>query len=194
FQGKLSVLDTTTNQVVATVPSGSNSALVAVNPTSNHYYFTNTMIGNVSVIDGVTNQVITTIPTGSPPVGTLGIAVNPTTNRIFAASFSQGKNNLVILDGSTNRVVATIPLTGSANQLAVNPTTGRVYVAIGQGNSVAVVQDTVGVNQPSPSPAAQATGLAVPPQLPRTGGLSLALLAVIGMSLLGLGLGARRRH
>ena len=53
------------------IPNG-----VAVNPTTNRIYVTNTADDTVSVIDGTTNTVIVTVNVGDNPVA---VVVNPVT-------------------------------------------------------------------------------------------------------------------
>ena len=60
---------------------------------------------SVSVIDGGTNTVVATVPVGTWPDG---VAVNPTTNRIYVANCDS--NNVSVIDGATNTVVATVPV------------------------------------------------------------------------------------
>lgn len=76
-------------------------------------------------------SVVTTIPLGESPSS---IAVNPDTNRIYAACISptfSSPTTLKVVDGTTNSVTATIPLNSiffPPSGIAVNPTTNRVYV------------------------------------------------------------------
>jgi YVTN family beta-propeller protein len=60
----VSVIDTATKKVVATVPVGENPFSVAVTSDGKHAYVT-----NVSVIDTASNTVAVTVPVGSHPVG-----------------------------------------------------------------------------------------------------------------------------
>src|SRR6266404_279029 len=69
----VSVIDTSTNTVVATVSVGANPQGVAVNPAGTRAYITNGTSDTVSVIDTATNTVVTTIPVGDSPQG---VAVN----------------------------------------------------------------------------------------------------------------------
>lgn len=142
FQGVTSVIDGATNTVIATVSTGSNAAEVAVNPATNRFYVTNTMVGAVDVFDTTDNGFITSVSVADRPAGTFGVAVNTEANRIYVTSFRPGVNNLAVIDSATNAVVATIAAGGGAD-VAVNSTTGRVYLANGPNNSVDVIQDRV---------------------------------------------------
>ena len=63
----VSVIDTATNTVVATVPVGNNPCGVAVTPDGKHVYVTNDGSNTVSVIDTATNTVVATVPVGTWP-------------------------------------------------------------------------------------------------------------------------------
>src|SRR5262249_49797404 len=69
----VSVLDTTTNTVVATVPVGTFPIAVAITPDGTHAYVAN-FDGTVSVIDTTTNTVVATVPVGTFPEG---VAITP---------------------------------------------------------------------------------------------------------------------
>lgn len=89
--------------VVATVPTGTNPAALAVNPSTNRIYVANYNSGNVTVIDGATHAK-TNVPVGFRP-GSL--AVNQANNKIYAADWG-GANNVTVIDGATNAAVATL--------------------------------------------------------------------------------------
>ncbi|HEX5505612.1 MAG TPA: choice-of-anchor D domain-containing protein [Thermomicrobiales bacterium] len=156
--------------VVATIPVGAEPFAIAVNPTTNRIYVPNVSITGpggsvISVIDGATNTVVATISLGtsSQPQG---VAVNPTTNRVYTTYYDSGTNStiVVVIDGATNTVTTTIPINGASAccglnpfDVAVDPTTNRVYVAV-QGGSpgVAVIDgaaNTVTTTVPLPGPA-----------------------------------------
>ncbi len=69
-----------------------------------------------------TPTVIATLPAD----GGGGLAVNPTTTRIYALSYNN--QSVTVIDGTTNNVVATVPVEWGVNSIAVNPTTNRIYV------------------------------------------------------------------
>ena len=60
----VSVINPTTNTVVATIPVGESPFGVAVNPANGLVYVTNAGSNTVSVIDPATNTVVATIPVG----------------------------------------------------------------------------------------------------------------------------------
>ncbi len=64
----VSVINTGTNTLVATIPVGSNPVNLAVTPDGTRVYVTNAESNSVSVINTTTNTVIATVPVGSNPV------------------------------------------------------------------------------------------------------------------------------
>jgi DNA-binding beta-propeller fold protein YncE len=91
----------------------------------------------LSVIDGVSNEVVATIayPNADPGMHIPNVAVNPTTNRVYASFYNQDINTfshyyVLVLDGATNAVLDTIPVAlHRIEGMAVNATTNRLYVA-----------------------------------------------------------------
>jgi YVTN family beta-propeller protein len=133
----VSVIDGTSDTVVATIPTNAPFS-VAVNPTTNRIYVgtaPNTANATVSVIDGSSNAITAVIPIFGQ---LLFLAVNPTTNRIYAANGGFA-HNVQVIDGSTNTVVAAIPAGNSPTGIAVNSATNRVYVANQLDNTVSVI-------------------------------------------------------
>jgi YVTN family beta-propeller protein len=63
----VSVIDTATNTVIATIPVGKSPIGVGVTPDGSKVYVANFQSNTVSVIDTVTNTVIATIRVGVQP-------------------------------------------------------------------------------------------------------------------------------
>ena len=79
----VSVIDTTTNKVTATVPVGISPWGVAVSPDGTRVYVTNWNSNTVSVIDTTTNTVTATVNVDSNPIG---IAVTPDGSKVYVAN------------------------------------------------------------------------------------------------------------
>jgi YVTN family beta-propeller protein len=80
--------------VTATIPIGSESDAVAVNPVTGDVYVTNFSDGTVSVISGLTGMVVATIPVGDGPVG---VAVHPPTGAVYTAHV--GDHTVSVISG-----------------------------------------------------------------------------------------------
>lgn len=103
----MSVINTSSNTVVATMPVGANPVDVVLNPTGSRAYVDNSADNTVSVINTATNTVVATVPVGVFP---LGVAVNPAGSRLYVTnSFA---NSVSVIDTSTNAVVATVAVGG----------------------------------------------------------------------------------
>jgi YVTN family beta-propeller protein len=138
--GNISVIDTVTNNVIATVHVGSPAA-VAVIPDGTKVYVTNYYPKNdVSVIDTSTNTVIATVPVGADP---LGIAITPDGTKAYVTNYGTGSlvifgnelstsTDVFVIDTATNTVIATVPVGGIG--VAVTPDGKKVYVTNGFEN------------------------------------------------------------
>jgi YVTN family beta-propeller protein len=86
----VSVIDTATNTVVATVAGGEGPFGVAVTPNGAFAYVANSRDNTVSAISTATNTVVATIPVGDFPTG---IAITP--NGAFAYVANVSDNTVV---------------------------------------------------------------------------------------------------
>src|SRR5204863_241905 len=103
----LSVIDTATDHVIATVKVGQRPRGVTVAPDGKLAYVSNERSSTVLVVDTAANAVLATIQMGERPVG---IAVLPDGKKIYVA---HGRSHDVrVIDTATNAVLATIPLEG----------------------------------------------------------------------------------
>jgi YVTN family beta-propeller protein len=144
----VSVIDTTSNTVVATIPGFARPFGVAVTPDGSKVYVTNggddnpvfgvTFGDTVSVIDTATNTMVATIGVGANP---FGVAVTPDGSKVYVTN--RGDNPLFggtvsVIDTATNTVVATIGVGILPRGVAVTPDGSKVYVA-NDNSSVSVI-------------------------------------------------------
>jgi YVTN family beta-propeller protein len=121
----VSVIDTATNTVTATIPVGVGPYGVAVSQDGSKLYVTNETSDTVSVIDTATNTVIATIPVGTTP---RGVAVTPRGSKVYVTNESSGgPTSVSVIDTATNTVAATIPVAAGSLPfgVAVNPDGSR---------------------------------------------------------------------
>jgi YVTN family beta-propeller protein len=130
FSNTVSVVDGSSNNVVAMVNVGVDPKGVDVNSITNRIYVGNSGSGTVSVINGSNDNVITTVNVGS---NLQSIVVNPITNLIYAAC----SETISVINGSNNNVVANVNLGFIPVDLVVNPVTNRIYVL--SSNTVSVI-------------------------------------------------------
>jgi YVTN family beta-propeller protein len=149
----LTVIDGVTNGYY-TFPLGPASTYdfpkLAINPNTNTIYVSNgggsllgggSYPGSVEVVNG-DSLAVTYVSVPSPG----SVAVNPTTNKIYAIAGSGPSPQLAVIDGATNTFtsVTNLPLFGRPSQLAANPVTNQLYASDnGSGLLVLTEQQTV---------------------------------------------------
>jgi YVTN family beta-propeller protein len=144
----VSVMDTHTNQVVASVPVGHFPADVAASPDGHRAYVTNRGSNSLSVIDTTTNQVIATVPVGLLPAR---VAVSPNGHRIYVtASAPDGWGGYAtypvadVIDATTNQVMGIINvdpwgLYSLSGGVAISPDGNWIYVTNPDSNHVSAI-------------------------------------------------------
>ena len=130
----VSVIDTATNTVVATIPVGNFPLGVAVTPDGTKVYVANFSDNTVSVIHTATNTVVKTIPVGTGP---MAVAVTPDGTKVYVTN--DGSNNVSVIHRPGNTVVATIPVGTHPAGVAVTPDGTQVYVTNAADNTVSVI-------------------------------------------------------
>lgn len=127
----VSVVDTTTNLVIDTIPVG--IAPMEITPDGTQLYVTNPVSDNVSVISTLTNTVIATITVGSAPLFT---AITPDGTKAYVVN--NLSNNVSVIDTATHLVIATIP-TGVAPQFIILSLDGTKGYVLNSGNTATVI-------------------------------------------------------
>jgi YVTN family beta-propeller protein len=123
------VIDGSTDTIVARVPGdGGSLSDLAVNPVTNRVYVGSTT-GRILVIDGATVSVTASIATGSAIGVPVSVAVNPTANRIYAASLGPGGQPVsLIIDGATNAIIGSLAVgPAGLGYLGIDAPLDRVY-------------------------------------------------------------------
>jgi YVTN family beta-propeller protein len=124
----VSVIDTATNTVVATVPAvGSRPRDIAITPDGSQAYVANlSNPGTVSIINTTTNSVVATISTGIG-IEPTGVAIaNPTGAFAYVTNFRS--NTVSVIDTATRTVVASIGVGTEPTGIAVTPDGAFTYV------------------------------------------------------------------
>jgi YVTN family beta-propeller protein len=130
----VSVLDTTTNAVVETIPVQTRPFLSAVSPDGKSIYVPNHDTDNVSVIDTSTDDLVTDFPVAPNPHW---VAFTPDGSKAYTANHD---SNLVsAIDTATNTVTAEIPTPTSPHSIAVHPTRPILIVATYDADSASVI-------------------------------------------------------
>jgi YVTN family beta-propeller protein len=135
----VTVIDTNTNEVVATVAVGCSGSGVAVAPDGKHAYVA-TACG-VSVIDTAANLVVgTPIPVAAFPYA---VVVTPDGKHVYVLS-SYPSGTVSVIDTTTYEVTGTvtIPVGNSNLGCAITPDGKHLYVVNGSGGAGVLVIDT----------------------------------------------------
>ena len=123
---------------------------ICVNPKTNyvyvaHYYHSVWYNSNlVSVIDETNNSVLATVITGTSP---RSVCVNPENNRVYVAN--EVSNDVYVIDGTSFSVADIIPVGVKPYSIDVNPTNNRIYVTCYEDEAIYVLEDLVGIEEPS---------------------------------------------
>jgi YVTN family beta-propeller protein len=122
----VSVIDTTTNTVVATVavspfPFLNSPFGVAITPDGTRAYVTIPLEDSVAVIDTASNTVIGTVTlvAGSGPVG---VAITPDGTRAYVTNLFV--NSVSVIDTASNTVLATVPVGLGPVAVVITPGVG----------------------------------------------------------------------
>jgi YVTN family beta-propeller protein len=128
----VSVIDTASNTVVATVGVGIGgidiTAWVAFTPDGKHAYVANQSDNTVSVIDTATNTVVATVPVGSSPIA-VGIIPPPVINGVTLRALIKSTGTLryafqaesvsASFTGTQNAVYVTLAIGGDSGATSV---------------------------------------------------------------------------
>jgi YVTN family beta-propeller protein/parallel beta-helix repeat protein len=130
----VSVIDTATYAVVATVPVGASPYGVAVNAGGAFAYVANFGGNTVSVIDTATNTVVSTVPVGGLPTA---IALDPADTRVYVTNGGDG--TVSVIDTASHTVVATIVVGATPQGVAVTPSGAFAYVTNTNSSTISII-------------------------------------------------------
>jgi YVTN family beta-propeller protein len=132
----VTVINTGTNRVTATIPLGFEASSMAVTPDAKYVYAagaSNTTYGTVAVIDAAEESVVATIRVPYEPQG---IVASPDGTRVYviSAAYVVNGNNyassaISTIDTATNGVVATITRPEYDSGLSISPDGKTLYVS-----------------------------------------------------------------
>ncbi len=126
----VSVIDTSTHQVVAAIPMAGDIGGVVVNPAGTYAYVTILENDTVAAIDTSTNSVVATVQVGTGPYG---ITIAGT----YIYVTNSGSNTVSVIDTGTNSVVATVPVGNNPGNIVIAGT--NIYVTNSGSNTVSVI-------------------------------------------------------
>ena len=130
--GKVTVLDTRTNSIVASISTGFGAQGITVNPYTARAYSADSSANRVSVINTINNSIWTTIPVCSNPVIP---AINRDGTRLYVTCWG---GSIVVIDTTTNSIIQTINNVPSPWGIAVSPNGKRIAVSLYFDASIAI--------------------------------------------------------
>jgi YVTN family beta-propeller protein len=121
----VSVIDTATNTVTATIPVGKQPSGIALSPDGSRVYVMNTGENTISVVDTAANKVASTIVLGGRPrLGPELMAITPDGKDLYV---TLERGSVLVIDTATNSTIAAIPVP-TAGAVAISPNGSRAYV------------------------------------------------------------------
>jgi YVTN family beta-propeller protein len=102
----VSVINSVTKNVTATIPVGKSPIGLAVTPDGEYVYVTDIGSNSISVISTATNHVTSTIAVGSMPYG---IGITPNGKYVYV-THEGGSDSMSVIETATNKVTAIIPV------------------------------------------------------------------------------------
>jgi YVTN family beta-propeller protein len=144
--GTVSVINGTTNTIIATIPVGKNPQAIAYNPANGLFYVANTLSSTLSIINGTSNSLIGSIVVGDfPGKSPTGIAVNSINNTIYVTNM--GSNTVSVINGTSNVVVDNITSGAGGNLfsptgIAYDSDNDNIYVLNRGSDTVSVINGT----------------------------------------------------
>jgi YVTN family beta-propeller protein len=134
--GTVSVISTANNTVATTITGLSNPIAIAANPTKGQMYvLAGGSVRVYSTAQPISNTPVATIPISGWSAANGFIAVDPTTNRLYACQMYGFTKAISILDINAYTVVSQFDANGPT-AVMVSPVTNEAYVTIANTNSV----------------------------------------------------------
>jgi len=122
----VTVIDTTSQQVVAAIPVEKVPQAVVIASDGHAYVATTDAPYSLTVIDTESRAVVATIPLDLPA---WTLAVAPDAREVYAATVDARSSYIEVVETGTQTVTARIPVPRTATGLAVTPDGHTIYVA-----------------------------------------------------------------
>src|SRR6266404_1294948 len=154
----VSVIDTASYKVVATIPVGLYPAGVAISPNGAFAYVANFNSHSVSIISTTTNSVVATLPMGSPA---WGVASTPSGAAAYVTN--PGSNSVSVINTATNTVVASVAVGCGPTSVAITPNGAFAYVTNSCDSTVSVINTATNTVVATVAVGSQPQNIAITP-------------------------------
>jgi YVTN family beta-propeller protein/adhesin HecA-like repeat protein len=133
LSNSISIINTATNSVEATIPINSPRDIV-INQSGTLAFIISPVNNNVSVMDLATNTITQTVPVGVSP---LGITLNAQGTLAYIPN--SGSDTVSVLDVTTNTIIATIPVGSAPRAVTINQTGTLAFVSNIASNNISII-------------------------------------------------------
>ena len=134
--GNVTVINESTNKVLASIDVGSGPDAIVVDPQNGLVYVANYLSGTVSIINGT--SLVSTDIVGSNPKALVYDSFN---NFIYVANY--GTDTVSVINASSDLVIANVTVQSGPSAFAINTTNGLVYVTNSLSDSVSIIDGTL---------------------------------------------------
>ena len=131
--GTISVINTITNQVTATIPVGTYALYVTISPDGSKLYVTDYMNNVFYAVDATTYAILATLKIPEA----FGLAVSPDGSKIYAGSYNT--YDVYVIDAKIFSVITTINVERYPQSLVISPDGKWMYTANSQADDVSIV-------------------------------------------------------
>jgi YVTN family beta-propeller protein len=131
--GRLSVIDTTSLETVASIYTGARCHVVTLTNDNQQAWVANIADNNISIVDTTSLRILGTIPVGKGPTG-----LTFSRDGRFAYVSNQGDKTVEVIDTGSHRIIKTIPVGANPHFLVLGPD-GRIWGANTGGDDIYVI-------------------------------------------------------
>ncbi|WP_445168097.1 YncE family protein [Mycolicibacterium sp. Dal123E01] len=146
--GTVSLINTATNKVIATIPVGTQAGGVVFDPTGTRFYAVDPIGNSVVAVSLPANSVGTPIGVGPNPFMTaIGPVGTPAAGKLYVTNFGDSGlgNTVSVVDIATKQVTTVIVGRNGAGPfgVAVSPDGTRLWVTNASADAIAIVDTTI---------------------------------------------------
>ena len=162
--GTVRIIDTATQDIVATLNPGGRPEGVAINPEGARAYIANAVTNELHVVDAAARQIVANIAVAPGPSA---VVLNPSGSRVYILHpGTGGSSQLTILNTENFTGAGSIVFANRAERLAMSADGARLYVSHPLANAVSIV-NTASLAVTSIATAAAPFGMVHDPNLNR---------------------------
>jgi YVTN family beta-propeller protein len=130
----MTIIDGSTNQVIATVPTGETPLALACDPAGTKVYCANSGSGDVTVVDAAADSVIVAVSVGNRPAA---LFYDSLTNTVYCGCW----DSVYVINGVSDTLLAAVAVGRDVQAFACSPVRHRVYASCYTDACVSVLRD-----------------------------------------------------